>query len=359
MMKQELKNKTNPKRRIKMTNSTMTKKESIKEAAFSMITEKNEILKSELSAALKSFGSDRTISRALAEIEKEGLITKITEDNKVKWVINSIKPCPEETIKEEKPVEESTEATDSIETLKENFPGVSAHKELQKEISEEKPVEEKTETKKEKKEKPLSETDIFLKNIYDSWKKENIVKVIKKILQKRKLKDTIENRMNIDKELQTSTILFEIQKKKELKKKMNQAPPVLNETEPKKEKTEKTEKTAKKAKTAKNEKPAAETKKSGTKKEKEVAGTKKTSSMKRTTEPKAVKKAGVIDCIIASLKKGPISKKGLLKNLTKKFPERDPEKMIKTINVQVPTRLRNEKGFKIEKTEKGYTIIEK
>ena len=345
-MKQELKNKTNPKRRIKMTNSTMTKKESIKEAAFSMITEKNEILKSELSAALKSFGSDRTISRALAEIEKEGLITKITEDNKVKWVINSIKPCPEETIKEEKPVEESTESTD----LHDHTDAEKAVKKAHEKIEEEKPVEKKAETKKEKKVKPLSETDIFLKNIYDSWKKENIVKVIKKILQKRKLKDTIENRMNIDKELQTSTILFEIHKKKELKKKMNQAPPVLNEIKTKKEKKEKK---------AKNEKPAAETKKSGTKKEKEVAGTKKTSSMKRTTEPKAVKKAGVIDCIIASLKKGPISKKGLLKNLTKKFPERDPEKMIKTINVQVPTRLRNEKGFKIEKTEKGYTIIEK
>lgn len=72
------------------------------------------------------------------------------------------------------------------------------------------------------------------------------------------------------------------------------------------------------------------------------------------------KKPGVIVMIIKSISKKARTKKQILDFLVKKFPDRDPQKMAKTIGVQVPSRLSKEKGLKITKTDKGaYQITEK
>lgn len=72
------------------------------------------------------------------------------------------------------------------------------------------------------------------------------------------------------------------------------------------------------------------------------------------------KKVGVIDNIVTALKTGtskkPLTKADILAHLTKKHPDRDPEGMKKTINIQVPSRLRNEKKLDIQKNENGYWI---
>ena len=71
---------------------------------------------------------------------------------------------------------------------------------------------------------------------------------------------------------------------------------------------------------------------------------------------KAEKKGpGVIETIAQLvIEKGPITKDKILKELSKKFPDRDPEAMMKTINVQLPNRMNKERGMCIALTEEGY-----
>lgn len=72
------------------------------------------------------------------------------------------------------------------------------------------------------------------------------------------------------------------------------------------------------------------------------------------------KKVGVVQCIVdaltAATEQKPVTKKGILAKLVKKFPDRDEDGMETTINVQVPNRLKTEKGLNIVKNEKGYYI---
>lgn len=64
---------------------------------------------------------------------------------------------------------------------------------------------------------------------------------------------------------------------------------------------------------------------------------------------------GVISTIADLInEKGPITKDKILKELTKRFPDRDPDAMIKTINVQLPNRMSRERGMNIVMTEDGY-----
>lgn len=82
----------------------------------------------------------------------------------------------------------------------------------------------------------------------------------------------------------------------------------------------------------------------------------------KTTKKKAdvlegKRKPGVIAFIIKLLKDERHTKKALLEELTKQFPEREPEKMAKTINCQVPYRLRKDKGLIVDKSEKGFKIV--
>lgn len=50
----------------------------------------------------------------------------------------------------------------------------------------------------------------------------------------------------------------------------------------------------------------------------------------------------------------PVSKAQILDELCSRFPDRQRESMEKTINVQVPNRLRKEKGLNIQKNDDGY-----
>ena len=82
----------------------------------------------------------------------------------------------------------------------------------------------------------------------------------------------------------------------------------------------------------------------------------KSSKSSKTKETKA-KKPGVIATIVSTIQDhGPVTKEKILQVLTKKFPEREPESMAKTINAQVPNRINKEKGLNIIKTEKGYKV---
>jgi hypothetical protein len=65
-------------------------------------------------------------------------------------------------------------------------------------------------------------------------------------------------------------------------------------------------------------------------------------------------KPGVIATIVSLIEKeGPISKEVILSNLEKAFPERDAEGMKKTINVQIPNRIRKEKNETLTSTAGG------
>lgn len=70
--------------------------------------------------------------------------------------------------------------------------------------------------------------------------------------------------------------------------------------------------------------------------------------------------AGVIGSIIEFLGKAsedkPITKNGIVKKLAKRFKDRSAEAMKKTVNVQVPTRLRSDKGLEVQKNEDGYWL---
>ena len=68
-------------------------------------------------------------------------------------------------------------------------------------------------------------------------------------------------------------------------------------------------------------------------------------------------KVGVISTIIDCLKSKPHTKDQLLAVLTKKFPDREPDGMKQTINIQVPSRLKTDKDLKVVRDDKGrYSI---
>lgn len=94
----------------------------------------------------------------------------------------------------------------------------------------------------------------------------------------------------------------------------------------------------------------------GDKGEEKEEGTKKKGPQKAGGE----KGPGVIGTIIELLQKAdenkPVSKDQILKELSKRFPDRDADGMKKTINIQLPTRIRKDKGFEVLKNENGYWI---
>jgi hypothetical protein len=73
---------------------------------------------------------------------------------------------------------------------------------------------------------------------------------------------------------------------------------------------------------------------------------------------------GVISTILDLITtKGPITKEGILSELAAAFPDRDKEKMAKTVQVQIggkkETRMEKEKGVKFIRSEKGEYSIAK
>lgn len=81
---------------------------------------------------------------------------------------------------------------------------------------------------------------------------------------------------------------------------------------------------------------------------------------KKASKKEGPKKVGVIASIIeflgkASAKK-PLSKADLAEKLSEKFPDKEKNSMASTINVQVPNRIRKDKGIEVSKNENGYWI---
>lgn len=72
-----------------------------------------------------------------------------------------------------------------------------------------------------------------------------------------------------------------------------------------------------------------------------------------------ITKPGIIDEIVAIIKQyGPIGKKKIHNHLVKKFADREPEKMMKTVNCQIggkkrPLRIEASRNIELEVTDKG------
>jgi len=77
---------------------------------------------------------------------------------------------------------------------------------------------------------------------------------------------------------------------------------------------------------------------------------------KKAAKKEGVKKVGIIDTIISLLKTKPITKEDIVKALVKKFPDREEKGMTSTVSIQLGGRLEKDKGLKIQKSDKGYSI---
>jgi hypothetical protein len=80
---------------------------------------------------------------------------------------------------------------------------------------------------------------------------------------------------------------------------------------------------------------------------------------KKSKEPKK-KKVGIIASIQEFLNEAseeqPISKIDICSKLKERFPDREQSSMQRTVNVQVPTRLRVDKDIHVTKNKQGYWI---
>ncbi len=80
----------------------------------------------------------------------------------------------------------------------------------------------------------------------------------------------------------------------------------------------------------------------------------------KKAEPKEERGPGVIASIVeflgAATEEKPINKDRLVEKLKKRFPDRQETAMMKTINVQVPNRLKTDKKINVKKNDKGYWI---
>jgi hypothetical protein len=66
--------------------------------------------------------------------------------------------------------------------------------------------------------------------------------------------------------------------------------------------------------------------------------------------------ASIVEFLQAASAKSALSKEALLGKLAKRFPDRSPDCMAKTINAQVPGRLRKERELDVQKNDDGYWI---
>lgn len=82
-----------------------------------------------------------------------------------------------------------------------------------------------------------------------------------------------------------------------------------------------------------------------------------TKATKKTTEPKGPGViASIIELLQAATAKKPLSKSALLDKLVARFPDRTREAMHKTINCQVPFRLRKDKELEVHSNDEGYWL---
>ena len=94
--------------------------------------------------------------------------------------------------------------------------------------------------------------------------------------------------------------------------------------------------------------------------EEEEKPSKKDKDGKKKGPPKSAGgdgKPGIIASIVEFLQDAteekPISKKKILEKLVKRFPDREADSMARTINVQVPNRIKNDKGLVVAKNDKN------
>lgn len=66
--------------------------------------------------------------------------------------------------------------------------------------------------------------------------------------------------------------------------------------------------------------------------------------------------ASIVEFLEAATEDKPVSKDKMADKLAKRFPDRDRESMLRTINVQVPGRIKSDKGLNVEKNDKGFWI---
>jgi len=65
------------------------------------------------------------------------------------------------------------------------------------------------------------------------------------------------------------------------------------------------------------------------------------------------RKGTILDTIYQCLKsKKGVTRQEIIEKLTEQFPDRDPQKMARTVSLQI-SRMPKEKGFKLEKDDKG------
>ncbi len=64
--------------------------------------------------------------------------------------------------------------------------------------------------------------------------------------------------------------------------------------------------------------------------------------------------ASIQEFLLGASEDKPLTKKDLLKKLEERFPDRNSDSMSRTINVQVPNRLKVDKGLIVNKNDKGY-----
>lgn len=69
--------------------------------------------------------------------------------------------------------------------------------------------------------------------------------------------------------------------------------------------------------------------------------------------------ASIVEFLTAATEEKPINKERILAKLVKRFPDRGPDSMKNTINIQVPNRIKTDKKLNVIKTENGYYIAGK
>lgn len=91
-----------------------------------------------------------------------------------------------------------------------------------------------------------------------------------------------------------------------------------------------------------------------------AVATKPAKKEKAEKVPKEKKGPGVIASIVEFLKdaseKAPLTKKDVHEKLKERFPDRAPESMWSTINIQIPNRLKVDRNVVVHKNENGYWV---
>jgi hypothetical protein len=86
----------------------------------------------------------------------------------------------------------------------------------------------------------------------------------------------------------------------------------------------------------------------------------KAGKTKKEKAPAAERGPGVIASILKFLQSGtakkPVTKEDVHQKLIKLFPDRDADSMWSTINIQIPNRLRVDRGVHVNRNENGYWV---